>query len=251
MEGQEDPAAMQEKFQNMSPEEQKQFQIQNCIFCQIVEGKVNSKKIYEDDKCLAILDINPANPGHVLLMPKEHYAIMPVIPEDVIKHLFMISKQMSAALLKALQAQGTDIFVANGAAAGQKAQHFMLHVIPRMENDGVNLNLTPGKVDEKVLDQLRQTLSQKINKDLGTELPEEVPRVDKNKPPLEKPKKESEEVKEEKEGKEESKTKEKEPEEEKTEVKEEKKEEKDSEEPEKEGKESVTLDDISKLITGG
>ena len=250
MEGQEDPAAMQEKFQNMSPEEQKQFQIQNCIFCQIIEGKVNSKKIYEDDKCLAILDINPANPGHVLLMPKEHYAIMPVMPEDIIRHLFMIAKQMSAALLKALQAQGTDIFVANGAAAGQKAQHFMLHVIPRMENDGVNLNLTPGKVDENTLDQLRQTLSQKINKDLGTELPEEVPRVDKNKPPLEKPKKEPEEKEE---VKEEKKEEEKEPEEEKTKEKEESKgeEEKDSGEPEKEEKESVTLDDISKLITGG
>ena len=250
MEGQEDPAAMQEKFQNMSPEEQKQFQIQNCIFCQIIEGKVNSKKIYEDDKCLAILDINPANPGHVLLMPKEHYAIMPVMPEDIIRHLFMIAKQMSAALLKALQAQGTDIFVANGAAAGQKAQHFMLHVIPRMENDGVNLNLTPGKVDENTLDQLRQTLSQKINKDLGTELPEEVPRVDKNKPPLEKPKEEPEEKEE---VKEEKKEEEKEPEEEKTKEKEESKgeEEKDSGEPEKEEKESVTLDDISKLITGG
>jgi histidine triad (HIT) family protein len=226
---------MQEKLKNMSPEELKAFQMQNCIFCQIIEGKVDSKKVYEDDKCLAILDINPATPGHVLLMPKEHYAIMPVIPEDVIKHLFMISKQISNALLKSLQSQGTNIFVANGAAAGQKAQHFMLHVIPRMENDGLNLNLVPGKVDENTLEQLRKTLSQKINGDLGTELPEEVPRVEKNTPPLEKPKKETEEK---------SKPQE---------IKEEKKEEptKKTEEPKKDDKESVTLDDISKLITGG
>jgi histidine triad (HIT) family protein len=232
---------MQEKLKNMSPEELKAFQMQNCIFCQIIEGKVNSKKVYEDEKCLAILDINPATKGHVLLMPKEHYAIMPVMPEDVIKHLFMISKQISNALLKSLQVQGTNIFVANGAAAGQKAQHFMLHVIPRMENDGINLNLVPGKVDETTLEQLRKSLSQKINGDLGTELPEEVQRVEKNKLPLEKPKKEPEEKEEDNK---EVKTKE---------INSEKKEKptKKTEEPQTDEKESVTLDDISKLITGG
>ena len=75
---------MQEKMKNMSPEELKELQKQQCIFCQIIDGKVNSKKVYEDDKCLAILDINPSNPGHVLLMPKEHYPLMPLIPQDVI-----------------------------------------------------------------------------------------------------------------------------------------------------------------------
>ena len=59
--------ALQEKLSKMSPEELKEYQKQQCIFCQIVSGKVQSKKIYEDDKCLAILDKNPANPGHVLL----------------------------------------------------------------------------------------------------------------------------------------------------------------------------------------
>ncbi len=63
-------AELQEKIKNMSPEELKEFQKQQCIFCQIISGKVASKKIYEDEKCIAILDINPANPGHLLLMPK-------------------------------------------------------------------------------------------------------------------------------------------------------------------------------------
>ena len=68
---------LQEKIKNMSPEELKEFQKKQCVFCQIISGKVQSKKVYDDEKCIAILDINPANPGHVLLLPKEHYSIMP------------------------------------------------------------------------------------------------------------------------------------------------------------------------------
>ncbi len=60
--------AMQEKLKQMSPEELKDFQKKQCIFCQIIDGKVASKKIYEDDKMIAILDINPAAKGHVLLL---------------------------------------------------------------------------------------------------------------------------------------------------------------------------------------
>jgi histidine triad (HIT) family protein len=232
---------MQEKLKNMSPEELKAFQIQNCIFCHIVKGKVASKKVYEDDKCLAILDINPANPGHVLLLPKEHYAIMPLIPDDIIQHLFMISKQISAALLKALKAQGTNIFVANGAAAGQKAQHFMIHVIPRMENDGLNLELEPKPISEKMISDLHKVLVEKIAKDLGVKPVEIQASKDvKNEP--------KEETNPENEDKfvEDKETGFLEPAEEK------KKKAKKSSKPKKEPKpeEVVTLDDISNLIKG-
>lgn len=155
--------AMQEKLKNMSPQELKEYQKQNCVFCQIIEGKVASKKVFEDDNCIAILDINPANPGHLLLMPKEHYAIMPLMPDTLIKHMFMISKQLSGALLRALKADGTNIFVANGAAAGQKAQHFMVHVIPRMKNDGISLDITGKKANDKELLDLQKLLVAKLN----------------------------------------------------------------------------------------
>ena len=79
--------ALEEKLKQMSPEELKAFQKQQCIFCQIVAGKVSSKKVYEDNICIAILDINPANPGHLLVLPKEHYPIMPLIPEEELKHI--------------------------------------------------------------------------------------------------------------------------------------------------------------------
>ena len=96
----------QEKLKNMSPEELRKFQKEQCVFCHIISGKVQSRKVFEDEHCLAILDINPSNPGHILLLPKEHYAIMPQIPESIMAHLAKISKYLSSACLKAFKASG-------------------------------------------------------------------------------------------------------------------------------------------------
>src|SRR3989338_6190402 len=153
---------LQEKVKNMSPEELKEFQKKQCIFCQIIAGKVQSKKIYEDDKCIAVLDINPANPGHILILPKEHYSIMPQIPEDEVGYCLKVAKALSQASLKAVQSHGTTIFVANGVAAGQKAQHFMVHVIPRVENDGVGLEIPHNRISEDDLNRVRKLLAEKL-----------------------------------------------------------------------------------------
>jgi len=155
-----------EDLQNMSPEELKDFQKKNCIFCHIISGKVQSKKIYEDERSLAVLDINPANPGHMLLLPKEHYTIMPQIPETDIGHLFMVVKGLSKACLKALKAEGTTIFVANGVAAGQKSPHFMIHIIPRKETDDLtNFKFKRKKIKEADLEKLHKALREKLMKE--------------------------------------------------------------------------------------
>lgn len=154
--------ALKEKLKNMSPEELREFQKKQCIFCHIISGKVQAKKIYEDNSCLAILDINPANPGHILLMPKEHYTVMPQVPEDEIGHLFIVSKQLSNAVLRSIEAKGTNIFVANGPAAGQKAQHFMIHIIPRKEKDGIKFDLPQKTIPEDQLDKLSKEISKRL-----------------------------------------------------------------------------------------
>ncbi len=142
--------ALEEKIKNMSPEQLAELQKQQCIFCQIIAGKIPSKKLHEDDKSLAILDINPAAKGHILLMPKQHYAIMPQMPDDIITHLFTTAQTLSQLQLRALKATGTNLFVANGTEAGQRAQHFLLHIIPRKEAD------TLLNVEEKMLDKSYQ-----------------------------------------------------------------------------------------------
>ncbi len=143
---------LQEKIKQMSPEELKEFQKKQCIFCQIVAGKVQSRNIYEDDKVIAILDINPANPGHTLLITKEHYSIMPQIPDEDVAYIFMVAKSLSNSMLRSIDAQGTNIIVANGIAAGQRAQHFMTHVIPRKDNDGINFILPQKPMEEKEIE---------------------------------------------------------------------------------------------------
>ena len=155
---QEQLKALQEKIKQMSTEELKEFQKKQCIFCQIVAGKVQSRKIYEDDKVIALLDINPANPGHILLITKEHYSIMPQIPDDEVSHLFMIAKSLSNSMLRSIEAQGTNVIVANGIAAGQRAQHFMAHIIPRKENDNINFILPQRQMEQNEIEEIGNKL---------------------------------------------------------------------------------------------
>ena len=162
--------SLQEKIKQMSPEELKEFQKKQCIFCQIAAGKVQSKKIYEDDSVIAILDVNPANPGHVIVLTKEHYSIMPQIPDEEIKHAFIVVKSLSNSLLRGIDAQGTNIIVSNGIAAGQRAQHFMAHIIPRKENDGINFTLPQKTMGQNEIEEIGNRLIASLG---GTALKEQ------------------------------------------------------------------------------
>ena len=153
---------LMEKIKKMSPEELREFQKKQCIFCQISTGKMQAKKVYEDEKAIGILDINPANIGHILLLPKEHYSIMPQLPEDVMTHLGILTKKLSHVLLKALKTAGTSVFIANGAAAGQRAQHFMIHIIPRQEKDSVGLFIPQQQIKEQDLEKLREVITERL-----------------------------------------------------------------------------------------
>jgi histidine triad (HIT) family protein len=159
--------------ENPSPEQLAKMAKEQCIFCHIAAGRVASKKVYEDDKVVCVLDINPGNPGHVLVVPKEHYIIMPQIPEDVLQHIGLVAKGISHAQLRALKAQGTNLFVANGVAAGQRAQHFMMHVIPRMENDGIGFALPERAMSPADEKKAQKLLKKALAKALGLKVPDE------------------------------------------------------------------------------
>ena len=122
---------------------------ESCIVCQIISNKVPSKKIYEDDLVLAVLDVNGANPGHCFVMPKNHYPIIEQVPDAEIGKLFQVSNKVSTAIFETLGAHGTNIFVANGIPAGQTVAHFIINVIPRKENDGINLQWQPKQLSEE------------------------------------------------------------------------------------------------------
>lgn len=129
--------ALQEKLKNMSPEELQKLVKSQCIFCKIASGEVKSEVIYEDENVMAVLDVQPANPGHVVVFPKEHYSILPQMPDSDAARLFTLAKYLSMAVFEATGAQGSNIIVSTGALAGQGAPHALVHVIPRFENDGL------------------------------------------------------------------------------------------------------------------
>lgn len=168
-------AELQEQLKNMSPEQIRELQKQQCIFCRIAEGKVQARKVYEDEFFLVVLDINPGTPGHMLVLPKEHYSILPQLPEEAISHLGMLSKRLSQAALRALKAQGTTVFAANGVAAGQRASHFLLHVIPRMEDDGAGIILPANGISEEMLRKLQKQMQPFVDRAFGKEPQEQPP----------------------------------------------------------------------------
>lgn len=157
----------EEDIRNMSPEQLRQLQKQQCIFCAIIAKRVQARIVYEDEQVMGVLDINPANPGHVLLMPKEHYSVSPQMPDELFSHMGMIAKGLSKAMLRALGAQGTTILAANGVAAGQRASHFMMHVIPRREGDNVGIMPQQGQLSEEHLRQFQDKLRPMVQKAMG------------------------------------------------------------------------------------
>ncbi|MFC1690730.1 HIT family protein [Nanoarchaeota archaeon] len=152
----------------------------NCIFCKIIDGSQEAKKVYEDDKVLCALDINPAAKGHMLLMPKGHYPIMPLIPPDVFIHLFHKAREMAYAARQGLAAVGTTVFIANGAAAGQQSAHFMLHIVPREKHDSLsNFDIPHNEIDQSdIKDALKNNLNVMMMnhyKRLGKKPPTDTP----------------------------------------------------------------------------
>jgi len=143
-------------------------QKQQCPFCKIIAGEIPSSKIFESDTTdlsqgvLAVLDINPAAEGHVLVMPREHYPILPLIPPDTFKELFSTIVKIADIEKILFLKQGTTIFVANGAAAGQQSSHFMAHVIARDPSELTQFDLFENDADEEKLKELHKTLSHNL-----------------------------------------------------------------------------------------
>ncbi len=136
-------------------------QKQHCPFCQMIEGKIPTHKVYEDEYILAILDIAPAAKGHVIVLTKEHYPIMPFVPEKDFIHLFSRARELSEYLRKAMLAAHVTTFVATGAAAGQTSQHVMIHLIP--SDRPLNTFILPTKKhDAQALEQATNLLANNL-----------------------------------------------------------------------------------------
>ena len=135
----------------------------DCIFCKIIAGEIPSFKLYEDDATFAFMDINPANEGHALVVPKDHAKDVYAISDDSIAHTVITAKKVAGAVEKTLSPGGVNLVQCNGPAAGQSVFHFHMHVLPRREGDDLKLNwgLEPGDMDVigKLAEKIKATLS--------------------------------------------------------------------------------------------
>ena len=120
----------------------------DCIFCKIANGDIPSATVYEDEFFRGILDISPANKGHVIILPKNHAADVLELPEEEAGRIFPVAKKIAAGVKKATGCAGINILQNNGTAAGQTVFHFHMHVIPRNEGDTVNVGWVPGEYAE-------------------------------------------------------------------------------------------------------
>ena len=108
------------------------------IFSKIIQGKVPASFVYQDEKVSAFMDIQPINPGHVLVIPNEQVASLSELDEETGAHLFRIGQRIAKALRQtSLQCEGVNLFIADGQAANQDVAHVHLHVLPRFREDGL------------------------------------------------------------------------------------------------------------------
>ncbi|MFA5047807.1 MAG: HIT family protein [Patescibacteria group bacterium] len=111
----------------------------DCLFCKIVAGEIPVHKIYEDSRVMAFLDIAPVNPGHILLLPKEHFENLSDLPDDLVATMMVETKKIAKAMISALGLSAFNININNGSEAGQAIGHSHFHIIPRRAGDGREL----------------------------------------------------------------------------------------------------------------
>ena len=107
---------------------------ENCIFCKIIAGEIPSRTIYEDEEFKVILDVSPASKGHALILPKNHYANLFDIDEEVAARAMKLAKKLATHMTEKLGCDGFNLLQNNHETAGQTVFHFHMHLIPRYEN---------------------------------------------------------------------------------------------------------------------
>ena len=136
----------------------------DCIFCKIVSGEIPCTKVFEDDRVLAFMDINPLNDGHLLVIPKTHATTILDIDEADFAAVTKAVHKLSKAVQEALKPDGINLLQLNGKAANQVVPHLHVHIVPRWYEDGLRVSqweIVPGDFEKinGISDQIVAALS--------------------------------------------------------------------------------------------
>lgn len=126
----------------------------DCIFCKIAAGEIPSHKVYEDETCIAILDVCPVAKGHTLIIPKKHAENLFALSEEEASEIMKRVHHVAGLLKDKLHPDGLNLVQNNGEAAGQTVMHFHMHAIPRFANDEVKINWQMPQADQEALSAL-------------------------------------------------------------------------------------------------
>ena len=121
---------------------------EDCIFCKIANGEIPSATLFEDEDFRVILDLNPAALGHALILPKKHAANLFELPDETAAKALVLAKRIGGKLKDGLHADGLNVVQNNGEVAGQTVFHFHMHLIPRYQDDTVNVKWKPGTLTD-------------------------------------------------------------------------------------------------------
>ncbi len=137
-----------------------------CIFCEIAAGRIPAQIVYEDEECVAFMDLMPITKGHVLVIPRVHAENIWELPAAAAAAMLPAAQKIATALrASGLPCQGVNLHMANGAVAGQSVFHAHLHVVPRASGDGFGLKFPPGygaEADKQELAATAQLLLQTL-----------------------------------------------------------------------------------------
>ncbi len=120
----------------------------DCVFCRIVRGQLPAEKIFENDRILAVLDINPLALGHVLVLPKEHFETVGDLPDELFAEWSRRLRDVARAVVSAANAEGYNLLSNNRKCSGQAIPHAHGHVVPRRTGDGIKFSWATAKYRE-------------------------------------------------------------------------------------------------------
>ncbi|TFG34963.1 HIT family protein [Candidatus Thorarchaeota archaeon] len=139
---------------------------ENCIFCKITRGEIPSSVVFEDDICMAFMDVFPITPGHCLLIPKKHFVNLLDVDQDVVAHMAKRLTELARGVKTASGAEGVLAVVANGEGAGQEVPHLHFHAIPRSKGSDFGFRFPPGyhesMADRTELDSMAESIRESI-----------------------------------------------------------------------------------------
>jgi len=124
----------------------------DCPFCRLVRHELNAVVVHEDDEILAIMDLYPATPGHILVLPKRHIENIYVMPADLGARIMATAIAVAKAIKQKVSPDGLNLIQSNELAAGQTIPHFHLHIVPRYNGDPVSLRFGHDSVPAKIND---------------------------------------------------------------------------------------------------